>query len=139
MLGRVSESTSATRRRRGVGHRYVPAFRCSKLSALQSIALGAMARGRPARRGQLEPKISRSVAPLRHGAGAERLVHSPSIGERQRVEIIRCLIIRLLILDERRVSADTAGAQTSYHHPAPSRRRVGRSILFITQTGEFAR
>ncbi|MFK3974444.1 ABC transporter ATP-binding protein [Pseudomonas sp. NPDC087358] len=51
---------------------------------------------------QLEPRI-REVS-RRYGMAVEpqRLVHSLSIGERQKVEIIRCLMqdIRLLILDE---------------------------------------
>jgi simple sugar transport system ATP-binding protein len=51
---------------------------------------------------QLEPKI-REVS-QRYGMALEpqRLVHSLSIGERQRVEIVRCLMqdIKLLILDE---------------------------------------
>lgn len=63
-----------------------------------ALAMGAAA-GTPK---QLEPKI-REVS-QRYGMALEpsRLVHSLSIGERQRVEIVRCLMqdIRLLILDE---------------------------------------
>jgi simple sugar transport system ATP-binding protein len=70
------------------------------LTVAQNIALamGASA-GTPK---QLEPRI-REVS-QRYGMALEpqRLVHSLSIGERQKVEIIRCLMqnIRLLILDE---------------------------------------
>lgn len=63
-----------------------------------SLALGKEA-GTPQ---QLEPKI-RAVS-QKYGMPLEptRLVHSLSIGERQRVEIVRCLMqdIQLLILDE---------------------------------------
>jgi len=63
-----------------------------------ALAMGAAA-GTPK---QLEPKI-REVS-QRYGMALEpgRLMHSLSIGERQRVEIVRCLMqdIKLLILDE---------------------------------------
>ncbi|MFI8480744.1 ABC transporter ATP-binding protein [Pseudomonas sp. NPDC078700] len=63
-----------------------------------ALAMGSQA-GTPK---QLEPKI-REVS-KRYGMALEpeRLVHSLSIGERQRVEIVRCLMqdIKLLILDE---------------------------------------
>jgi len=70
------------------------------LSVAQNIALAmGPAAGSPKR---LEAKI-RDVS-RRYGMALEpqRLVHSLSIGERQRVEIVRCLMqdIRLLILDE---------------------------------------
>jgi len=70
------------------------------LSVAQNIALAmGAAAGSPS---QLERKID--DVSQRYGMSLEpqRLVHSLSIGERQRVEIIRCLMqdIRLLILDE---------------------------------------
>ncbi|MFJ4145557.1 ABC transporter ATP-binding protein [Pseudomonas sp. NPDC089734] len=70
------------------------------LTVAQNIALAmGSAAGTPR---QLEPRI-REVS-QRYGMALEpqRLVHSLSIGERQKVEIIRCLMqdIRLLILDE---------------------------------------
>ncbi|HEX8593718.1 MAG TPA: ABC transporter ATP-binding protein [Pseudomonas sp.] len=70
------------------------------LTVAQNIALAmGGAAGTPK---QLEPRI-REVS-QRYGMAVEpqRLVHSLSIGERQKVEIIRCLMqdIRLLILDE---------------------------------------
>jgi ABC-type uncharacterized transport system ATPase subunit len=70
------------------------------LTVAQNIALAmGSAAGTPK---QLEPRI-REVS-QRYGMALEpqRLVHSLSIGERQKVEIIRCLMqdIRLLILDE---------------------------------------
>jgi simple sugar transport system ATP-binding protein len=70
------------------------------LTVAENIALAfGKAAGTPK---QLEPKI-REVS-QRYGMALEpqRLVHSLSIGERQRVEIVRCLMqdIKLLILDE---------------------------------------
>lgn len=63
-----------------------------------ALALGAEA-GTPT---QLEPKIREVSQRYGMGLDPQRLVHSLSIGERQRVEIVRCLMqnIQLLILDE---------------------------------------
>jgi simple sugar transport system ATP-binding protein len=97
---RVSMRNPAQARAWGIGMVFQHFSLFETLSVAQNIALAmGAAAGTPK---QLEPKI-RDVS-RRYGMALEpeRLVHSLSIGERQRVEIIRCLMqdIRLLILDE---------------------------------------
>lgn len=97
---RVSMRNPAQARGLGIGMVFQHFSLFETLSVAQNIALAmGAAAGTPK---QLEPKI-REVS-QRYGMALEpeRLVHSLSIGERQRVEIIRCLMqdIRLLILDE---------------------------------------
>ncbi|VVP94710.1 Galactose/methyl galactoside import ATP-binding protein MglA [Pseudomonas fluorescens] len=97
---RVTMRNPAQARGLGIGMVFQHFSLFETLSVAQNIALAMGARaGTPK---QLEPKI-REVS-QRYGMALEpeRLVHSLSIGERQRVEIIRCLMqdIRLLILDE---------------------------------------
>ncbi|MFJ4345377.1 ABC transporter ATP-binding protein [Pseudomonas sp. NPDC089401] len=90
----------AQARRLGIGMVFQHFSLFETLTVAQNIAL-ALGRdgGTPQ---QLAPRI-REVS-QRYGMGLEpqRLVHSLSIGERQRVEIVRCLMqdIKLLILDE---------------------------------------
>lgn len=97
---RVNLRNPAQARGLGIGMVFQHFSLFETLSVAQNIALAmGAAAGTPK---QLEPKI-REVS-RRYGMALEpeRLVHSLSIGERQRVEIIRCLMqdIRLLILDE---------------------------------------
>ncbi|WP_213942090.1 ABC transporter ATP-binding protein [Pseudomonas sp. dw_612] len=97
---RVTLRNPAQARGLGIGMVFQHFSLFETLSVAQNIALAmGAAAGTPK---QLEPKI-REVS-QRYGMALEpeRLVHSLSIGERQRVEIIRCLMqdIRLLILDE---------------------------------------
>jgi simple sugar transport system ATP-binding protein len=96
----VNIRNPAQARQLGIGMVFQHFSLFETLSVAQNIALAmGAAAGTPK---QLEPKI-REVS-RRYGMALEpeRLVHSLSIGERQRVEIIRCLMqdIRLLILDE---------------------------------------
>jgi simple sugar transport system ATP-binding protein len=97
---RVTMRNPAQARDLGIGMVFQHFSLFETLSVAQNIALAmGAAAGTPK---QLEPKI-REVS-RRYGMALEpeRRVHSLSIGERQRVEIIRCLMqdIRLLILDE---------------------------------------
>ncbi|WP_263140573.1 ABC transporter ATP-binding protein [Pseudomonas sp. RIT-PI-AD] len=101
------------------------------LTVAENIALAlGRAAGTPR---QLEPRI-REVA-RRYGMELEpqRLVHGLSIGERQRVEILRCLMqdIRLLILDEPTSVLTPQEAEDLF---ATLRRLAaeGCSILFIS-------
>ena len=96
----VSMRNPAQARQLGIGMVFQHFSLFETLSVAQNIALAmGSAAGSPK---QLEAKI-REVS-RRYGMALEpqRLVHSLSIGERQRVEIVRCLMqdIRLLILDE---------------------------------------
>ena len=96
----VTMRDPAQARERGIGmvFQHFSLFETLTVAENIALALGAAA-GSPK---QLEPKI-REVS-KRYGMPLEphRLVHSLSIGERQRVEIVRCLMqdIKLLILDE---------------------------------------
>ncbi|MHB2245938.1 ABC transporter ATP-binding protein [Pseudomonas fitomaticsae] len=96
----VTMRNPAQARQLGIGMVFQHFSLFETLSVAQNIALAmGAAAGSPK---QLEAKI-REVS-RRYGMALEpqRLVHSLSIGERQRVEIVRCLMqdIRLLILDE---------------------------------------
>jgi ABC-type uncharacterized transport system ATPase subunit len=97
---RVTLRNPAQARGLGIGMVFQHFSLFETLTVAQNIALAMGSAGGTPK--QLEPKI-REVS-RRYGMALEpeRLVHSLSIGERQRVEIIRCLMqdIRLLILDE---------------------------------------
>ncbi|MBA1289584.1 ABC transporter ATP-binding protein [Pseudomonas japonica] len=96
---RVRMRNPAQARSLGIGMVFQHFSLFETLTVAQNIAL-AMGPGQTPK--QLEPRIREVSARYGMSLAPERLVHSLSIGERQRVEIIRCLMqdIRLLILDE---------------------------------------
>ncbi|MDE1165724.1 MAG: ABC transporter ATP-binding protein [Pseudomonas sp.] len=96
---KVNMRNPAQARQLGIGMVFQHFSLFETLTVAQNIAL-AMGAGQSPK--QLEPKIREVSARYGMSLEPQRLVHSLSIGERQRVEIIRCLMqdIRLLILDE---------------------------------------
>ncbi|WP_336357157.1 ABC transporter ATP-binding protein [Pseudomonas granadensis] len=96
----VNIRNPAQARQLGIGMVFQHFSLFETLSVAQNIALAmGAAAGTPQ---QLAPKIAEVSRRYGMALEPERLVHSLSIGERQRVEIVRCLMqdIRLLILDE---------------------------------------
>ncbi|MFT4048165.1 MAG: ABC transporter ATP-binding protein [Solimonas sp.] len=95
----VQITSPAQARALGIGMVFQHFSLFETLSVAENIALALDARETPA---QLAPRI-REVSE-RYGlpVDPERLVHSMSVGERQRVEIVRCLLQqpKLLIMDE---------------------------------------
>jgi len=100
------------------------------LTVAQNIALGMEGRYRPA-------ELSRKIIEVSEHYGLpldpQRLVHSLSVGERQRVEIVRCLLQkpRLLIMDEP-TSVLTPQAVSRLFETLRSIAAEGCSILYIS-------
>jgi len=100
------------------------------LTVAQNIALGMEGRYRP-------EELSRNIVEVSEHYGLpldpQRLVHSLSVGERQRVEIVRCLLQkpRLLIMDEP-TSVLTPQAVTRLFETLRSIAAEGCGILYIS-------
>jgi simple sugar transport system ATP-binding protein len=100
------------------------------LSVAENIALALDTRDAPAR---LAPRIKQVSEEYGLAVDPRRLVHSMSVGERQRVEIVRCLLQapRLLIMDEP-TSVLTPQAIAKLFATLRRLAREGISILYIS-------
>jgi simple sugar transport system ATP-binding protein len=98
----VQIASPAQARALGIGMVFQHFSLFETLTVAENIALSLDPSGKPLSAAQLAARI-RDVS-ARHGLPLDpsRLVHSMSVGERQRVEIVRCLMQspKLLILDE---------------------------------------
>jgi ABC-type uncharacterized transport system ATPase subunit len=127
----------AAARRLGIGMVFQHFALFETLSVAENIALALDERSAPT---ALAPRI-RAVAE-RYGlpVDPERLVHSMSVGERQRVEIVRCLLQspKLLIMDEPTSVLTPQAVQQLF---ATLRRLAGEgmSILYISHKLEEIR
>jgi simple sugar transport system ATP-binding protein len=95
----VSIANPAAARRLGIAMVFQHFSLFETLSVAENIALALDVRAAPA---TLAERITKVSADYGLAVDPQRLVHSMSVGERQRVEIVRCLLQapRLLIMDE---------------------------------------
>jgi len=120
----------ADARRLGIGMVFQHFSVFETLTVAQNIALGMEGRYRP-------DELSRKITEVSEHYGLpldpHRLVHGLSVGERQRVEIVRCLLQqpRLLIMDEP-TSVLTPQAVTRLFETLRSIAAEGCSILYIS-------
>jgi ABC-type uncharacterized transport system ATPase subunit len=126
----VSIANPAAARRLGIGMVFQHFALFETLTVAENIALALDERSTPA---ALSPRI-REVAD-RYGlpVDPQRLVHSMSVGERQRVEIVRCLLQspKLLIMDEP-TSVLTPQAVQQLFDTLRRLAAEGMSILYIS-------
>jgi len=127
---KVTVNSPAAARQLGIGMVFQHFALFETLTVAENISLALDEKTTPA---QLAPRI-RSVAD-RYGlpVDPQRLVHSMSVGERQRVEIVRCLLQspKLLIMDEP-TSVLTPQAVAQLFETLRRLAAEGMSILYIS-------
>jgi simple sugar transport system ATP-binding protein len=117
-------------RKLGVGMVFQHFALFDTLTVAENIALALDERATPA---QLAPRIRKVSEEYGLPLDPQRLVHSMSVGERQRVEIVRCLLAhpRLLIMDEP-TSVLTPDAVLKLFESLRRLASEGCSILYIS-------
>ena len=127
---RVEVASPAAARRLGIGMVFQHFALFETLTVAENVALAMDGAPRPA---DLAPRIVE--VSRRYGLPVDpgRVVHSMSVGERQRVEIVRCLLQspRLLIMDEP-TSVLTPQAVTTLFDTLRQLAAEGVSILYIS-------
>ena len=130
-------TSPAAARRLGIGMVFQHFSLFDSLTVAENIALGIDDRG-PLR--QLSSRVADIAARYRLDIAPDRSVHELSVGERQRVEIIRCLLQdpSLLILDEPTAVLTSQESEILFE---TLRRLVaeGRSIVYISHRLEEIR
>jgi len=126
----VRIGSPAAARKLGVGMVFQHFALFDTLTVAENIALALDERATPA---QLAPRIRKVSEEYGLPLDPERLVHSMSVGERQRVEIVRCLLAhpRLLIMDEP-TSVLTPDAVLKLFESLRRLASEGCSILYIS-------
>ena len=126
----VSIRTPAAARRLGIGMVFQHFALFETLTAAENIALALDDKIAPA---VLAPRISAVAERYGLPLDPRRLVHGMSVGERQRVEIVRCLLQapKLLIMDEP-TSVLTPQAIPPLFDTLRRLAREGTSILYIS-------
>ena len=129
--GRPTEIASpAAARRLGIGMVFQHFALFETLTVAENVALALDERSSP---DELAPRITEVAARYGLPVDPTRLVHSMSVGERQRVEIVRCLLQspRLLIMDEP-TSVLTPQAVQQLFDTLRRLASEGTSILYIS-------
>ena len=127
---RVTIDNPAAARRLGIGMVFQHFALFETLSVAENLALALDERVSPA---ALSPRILAVAERYGLHVDPDRLVHSMSVGERQRVEIVRCLLQdpRLLIMDEP-TSVLTPQAVQRLFETLRRLAAEGTSILYIS-------
>jgi simple sugar transport system ATP-binding protein len=133
----VSIASPAEARAAGIGIVFQHFSLFESLTVAENIALG-LGTGESPR--ALAPRIREVSARYAMPVDPERAVHDLSVGERQRVEIVRCLLQdpRILILDEP-TSVLTPQAIEGLFETLRRLRAEGRSVVFISHKLEEIR
>ncbi|MBM3487983.1 MAG: ATP-binding cassette domain-containing protein, partial [Alphaproteobacteria bacterium] len=125
----VAIASPRAARRLGIGMVFQHFNLFEALNVAENVALGL----EPAEARRLVPRIAETAERYGLAVDPTRPVHALSVGERQRVEILRCLLqdARLLMLDE---PTSVLTPQESERLFAVVRRLAdeGRSVLFIS-------